>query len=89
MAVLLLLIGIILSFYHFIHSPSIRINFNELSTLSLVEGLSIVCLVSWTLLLFMRLCRYSLIDIIGSWHPYGSVSILDTAPLHYDLYDPQ
>ena len=54
MAVLLLLIGIILSFYHFIHSPSIRINFNELSTLSLVEGLSIVCLVSWTLLLFMR-----------------------------------
>jgi len=53
-AVLMLLIGIILSFYHFIHSPSVRINFNELSTLSLVEGISIICLVSWTLILFMR-----------------------------------
>ncbi len=71
-AVLFLLVGIILSFYHFIHSPAVRIDFNELSTLSLVEGISIICLVSWTLVLFMRtqlLIRE--IKRLSTLHKYG------------------
>ncbi len=49
-----LFVAVILSLHQFIDSPAININFNELSSLSLLEGLSLVCIVSWTLLIFLR-----------------------------------
>lgn len=54
LSTIFLFVAVILSLYQFISSPAININFNELSSLSILEGISLVCIVSWTLLIFLR-----------------------------------